>query len=185
MSVLPSISPERAAELIRAGAVLVDIREQDEHARERIPGARHHALSTLDAASPARPGDDILIFHCKSGGRTQANAPRLAASAGCETYLLEGGIEAWKKIGLPVASDWRQPIAMARQVQILAGSLVLLGMLLGFLFTPVFYLLSAFVGAALVFAGITDSCASARLLALMPWNRSAASASAPAPKAAK
>ncbi len=182
MSVLKSISAEQAAERIRAGAVLVDIRELDEHVRERIPGARHHALSTLDAASPARPGDDILIFHCKSGARTQANAPRLAAAAGCEAYVLEGGIEAWKKLGLPVARGRKQPIAMARQVQILAGSLVLLGMLLGFMFAPAFYVLSAFVGAGLVFAGITDFCASARLLALMPWNRVATAASAPTTK---
>jgi len=183
MSVLKPISPEQAVELIRAGAVLVDIRELDEHVREHISGARHHALSTLDTVSPAQPGDDILIFHCKSGARTQANATRLAAAAGCEAYVLEGGIEAWKKLGLPVASDRKQPIAMTRQVLILAGSLVLIGMLLGFLVTPAFYFLSAFVGAGLVFAGVTDFCASARFLALMPWNRGATSVSAPAPKA--
>ena len=183
MSALKSILPEQAAELIRAGAVLVDIRELDEHVRERIPGARHHALSTLDTVSPARPGDDVLIFHCKSGARTQANASRLAAAANCEAYVLEGGIEAWKKLKLPIASDRKQPIAMARQVQILAGSLVLLGMLLGFLVAPAFYVLSAFVGAGLVFAGVTDTCASARLLALMPWNRVATSAAAHTPKA--
>lgn len=182
MSVLKPISPEQAVELIRAGAVLVDIRELDEHLRERIPGARHHALSTLEATSPAQPGDDILIFHCKSGARTQVNAPRLAAAAGCEAYVLEGGIETWKKLGLPVSKDRKQPIAMARQVLILAGSLVLLGMLLGFLVTSAFYLLSALVGAGLVFAGVTDFCASARLLALMPWNRVATSVSAPATK---
>src|SRR4029078_1228918 len=96
---LQTISPERAAELVRRGAVLVDVREADEHARERIPGARHHALSQLDAQNPARSGDDVLIFHCRSGARTQANADRLATSNGCETYILEGGIDAWKKAG--------------------------------------------------------------------------------------
>ena len=80
MSTLKSVSPERAAELIRAGAVLVDIREADEHARERIPGARHHALSRIDHDHPARPGDDVLIFHCRSGARTKGNAPKLAAA---------------------------------------------------------------------------------------------------------
>ena len=105
MSNLQTITPERAAALMREGAVLVDVREADEHARERIPGARHHALSRLDAEHPARPGDDVLIFHCRSGARTQANAPRLAAADECETYILEGGIDAWKKAGLPVALD--------------------------------------------------------------------------------
>jgi rhodanese-related sulfurtransferase len=87
---------------MHAGAVLVDVRESGEHARERIPGARHHALSTIDAANPVRPGDEVLIFHCKSGGRTNAAGPRLAQAANCEAYVLEGGIEAWKKAGLPV-----------------------------------------------------------------------------------
>ena len=73
------------ADVLKAeGAVLVDVREADEHARERIPGARHHALSTLDAGHPARPGDDVLIFHCRSGARTAANAPRLAAASDCD-----------------------------------------------------------------------------------------------------
>jgi rhodanese-related sulfurtransferase len=172
MSALKPISPERAAELMRAGAVLVDIREADEHARERIPGARHHALSRLDAEHPARPGDEVLVFHCRSGARTDANAPRLAGAApGCETYVLEGGIEAWKKAGLPVALDKRQPIEINRQVQIAAGSLVLLGVLLGAFVTPGFYALAAFVGAGLAFAGVSGFCGMARVFALMPWNR--------------
>jgi rhodanese-related sulfurtransferase len=173
MSKLQTINPERAAELMRQGAVLVDIREADEHARERIPGARHHALSRIDAENPARPGDDVLVFHCRSGARTRANAPRLlaAAGAGCQTYVLEGGIEAWKMAGLPTAVDSRQPIEINRQVQIAAGSLVLAGVLLGALVSPGFYVLSAFVGAGLAFAGISGFCGMARLFALMPWNR--------------
>ena len=122
---------------MRQGAVLIDIREADEHARERIPGARHHALSRLDADNPARPGDDVLVFHCRSGARTKANAPRLAAAAaGCETYVLEGGLEAWKKAGLPTAIDRKQPIEINRQVQITAGSMVLAGVVLGALVSP-------------------------------------------------
>jgi len=172
MGTLKAITPERAAELIRAGAALVDIREADEHARERIPGARHHALSRLDMERPASPGDKLVIFHCRSGARTQANAPRLAAAApGCEAYLIEGGLDAWKKAGLPVVLDRRQPIEIMRQVQIAAGSLVLLGMVLGAFVSPAFYALSAFVGAGLVFAGVTGFCGMAKALALMPWNR--------------
>lgn len=176
MSALKTVSPERAAELLRDGAVLIDVREADEHARERIPGARHHALSQLDAQNPARPGDDVLIFHCRSGARTQANAPRLATAAACEAYVLEGGLDAWKKAGLPVALDRKQPLEMMRQVQIAAGSLALAGVVLGYLVSPYFFLLSGFVGAGLATAGITGFCGMARLLALMPWNRRALAA---------
>ncbi len=172
MTNLKTISPARAAELVRKGAVLIDIREADEHARERIPGARHHALSRIDAEAPARPGDDVLVFHCRSGARTKGNAARLSgASQDCETYVLDGGIEAWKKAGLPVTLDRSQPIDIMRQVQIGAGSLVLVGVVLGTLVAPVFYALSGIVGAGLLFAGTTGFCGMARLLALMPWNR--------------
>ncbi len=177
MTSMTPISPARAAELMRAGAVLVDIRERDEFARERIAGARHHAVSILDREHPARPGDEILIFHCSTGLRTVENAPRLACGMPGEirTYVLEGGIDAWKKAGLPVSIDRSQPIPIIRQVQIVAGSLVLLGAVLGATVAPAFYLLSGFVGAGLVFAGASGFCGMARVLALMPWNRTAAS----------
>jgi len=175
MSEMKTISPARAAELVRKGAVLIDIRESDEHARERIPGARHHALSRIDAENPARAGDDVLVFHCRSGARTRGNAARLSAvTKTCETYILEGGLDAWKKAGLPVTLDRSQPIDIIRQVQIAAGSLVLLGVVLGTLAAPGFYALSGFVGAGLLFAGSTGFCGMAHLLALMPWNRRAA-----------
>lgn len=174
MSNLQTISPARAAELMRAGAVLIDIREADEHARERIPGARHHALTRIDRNAPIHKGDDVLIFHCRSGARTKGNAARLAAATPqCESYILEGGLDAWKKAGLPVTLDRSQPIDIMRQVQIAAGSLVLAGVLLGAFVAPGFYALSGFVGAGLLFAGVSGFCGMARLLAVMPWNRRA------------
>jgi rhodanese-related sulfurtransferase len=102
---MKTVSPERAVELVKSGAVLIDIRESHEHANENIPGARHHALSQIDAQHPVRSGDTVLIFHCKSGARTNMNAKRLSAAAGnCEVYLLGGGIEAWKRAGLPTSA---------------------------------------------------------------------------------
>jgi rhodanese-related sulfurtransferase len=105
MSQVETITPERAAELMKDGAVLIDIRETAEHASENIPGARHHALSQIDANHPAREGDTVLIFHCRSGMRTKMNAAKLAARAGdCDVYVLGGGIEAWKRAGLPTSA---------------------------------------------------------------------------------
>ncbi len=105
MSSLKTIDPVRAAELVRQGAILVDVRETHEHAAEHIAGARHCALSTIDPRHPIAVGDTVLIFHCKSGGRTNLNASRLAAVAGtCEAYVLGGGIDAWRRAGLPTTS---------------------------------------------------------------------------------
>jgi len=124
MTELKTISPQDAAELVRKGAVLIDIRDEDEHARERIPGARHHALSRIDAETLLQPGDGILVFHCRSGARTSHNVSRLAGAAeSCEAYILDGGLDAWKKAGLPISLDRAQPIELMRQVQIAAGSL--------------------------------------------------------------
>lgn len=175
---LKTITPEGAARLLReAGATLVDVREPDEHARERIPGARNLPLSKLEEAEAALHQGKPVLFHCRSGARTQSNAARLAAKAGSmEAYAVAGGLEAWKRAGLPVAEDRRQPLEMARQVQIAAGSLVLLGALLGATVSPWFHGLSAFVGAGLAYAGATGTCGLARVLRLMPWNRAAAGA---------
>lgn len=173
---LKTITPEAAARLLREdGATLVDVREPDEHARARIPGARNLPLSRLEEAELAVQGGRPVLFHCRSGARTRGNAVRLAAKAGlCEAYVVEGGLEAWKRAGLPVAEDRRQPLELMRQVQIAAGAMVVLGVLLGALVAPGFYALAGVVGAGLVFAGVTGTCGLARLLRLMPWNRAPA-----------
>ncbi|NMJ41095.1 DUF2892 domain-containing protein [Roseomonas sp. JC162] len=170
---LKTITATEAARLLREeGATLVDVREADEHARERIPGARNLPLSRLEEAELAVQAGRPVLFHCRSGARTQGNADRLAAKAGlCEAYVVDGGLDAWKRAGLPVAEDRRQPLELMRQVQIAAGSLVVLGVLLGATVSPWFYGLSGFVGAGLVFAGVTGTCGLARVLRLMPWNR--------------
>ncbi len=166
---LPTIDVAKARRLLDQGAVLVDIREADEHAREHVPGARSNPLSRLAAVEP--PAGKAVIFHCRSGARTAANAARLAGAAACDAYILEGGLDAWKKAGLSVVVDRRQPLEIMRQVQIVAGSLVLLGVVLGIWVAPAFLGLSAFVGAGLAFAGISGWCGMARLLTFMPWNR--------------
>lgn len=173
---LPIIDVTHARRLIDAGAILVDIRELDEHARERVPAARHQPLSRLSSIDTH--GATAVIFHCRSGHRTAGNSQRLAAAVDCDAYILDGGIDAWKKAGLTVMSDRRQPIEIMRQVQITAGSLVLLGVALGVWVAPAYFALSAFIGAGLTFAGVTGWCGMAKLLAFMPWNRRTTTAAA-------
>jgi rhodanese-related sulfurtransferase len=172
---LPKISPLDAKRLLDRGAILVDIREADEHAREQVPGARHMALSMLEDADLALHDGKPVIFHCRSGARTAAHAPRLAEKAGseCEAYIVEGGIDAWKKAGLPVVTDRRQPIELQRQVQIGAGTLAFLGTVLGVTLSPWFLIVPGFVGAGLLTAGVTGFCGMAQMLMRAPWNRAA------------
>ncbi len=167
-----SIDPQEAKRLVDGGALLVDVREPDEHARERIQGARLVPLSRLSAPLVRRDGQPV-IFHCRSGSRTAAAAETLAAASDDDVFIMKGGMAAWKASGLPVLRDRRQPIELMRQVQIAAGSLVLTGIGLGALIHPAFYALSGFVGAGLVFAGATGTCGMALLLSFAPWNRTA------------
>jgi rhodanese-related sulfurtransferase len=104
---LPKISAEEAKRLIDQGAVLIDIRSPQEHAKEYIPGARNRPLGpemNLEASSP-------IVFHCRTGQRTLANAASLAQLANCEAYILDGGVDARKRAGLPIAGDAVQPAA--------------------------------------------------------------------------
>lgn len=167
---LTPITPEEAVRLIKDGAVLVDVREPDERARAAIPGAVHNPLS---APAPLDlPQGGVVLFHCRSGARTTAHAGALAAAApGCRAYRIEGGLDAWRAAGLPVAENRRAPIELMRQVQIAAGSLVLAGVLGGAFVAPWLYGLAGFVGAGLVFAGVSGTCGMASLLRRMPWNR--------------
>jgi rhodanese-related sulfurtransferase len=168
MTALKTLTPAEARQLVESGARLVDIRNPDEFARARVPGAGNRRVDSLTRVH----GEAPVIFLCRSGMRTAANADRLAACCG-EGYMLEGGLEGWRQAGLPVEEDRKAPLEIMRQVQITAGSLVLIGVILGFLVSPAWFGLSAFVGAGLVFAGTTGWCGMATLLALMPWNRRA------------
>lgn len=173
MSKLTPLSPAQLSDMMAKGSVeLVDIREADEYAREHIASARSQPLSTLP--DTLARSNKTIVFTCRSGNRTGANAERLAACACVPAYVLEGGVDSWKQAGFATWLDRSKPIDMMRQVQMIAGGLVLLGVLLGTLVHPGFYGLSAFVGGGLFVAGSTGFCGMARILAYAPWNRKSA-----------
>lgn len=99
------VGPQDAAEMMRKGAVIVDIREADEFGAEHIPGAVSCPLSAIAGAAPVARAAEPVVFHCKMGNRTMINADKLAPLAPGEAYILEGGIDAWKEAGLPVERD--------------------------------------------------------------------------------
>lgn len=174
-SPLISLKPEDVAQrLAERRAVLVDIREPDEFARRRARGALSRPLSDLAAKGLGLPDAREVIFTCRSGQRTGANGAQLAAACGARAFVLEGGLDAWDTAGLPLEVDAKAPLEMMRQVQIAAGLLVLAGVILGLVVSPWFLGVSAFVGTGLTLAGASGFCGMARLLALAPWNRPAA-----------
>ena len=88
--------------LANGEVLLIDVREANEYAFERIPGALLYPLSTFDPrAIPAASGKKLVI-QCAAGGRSMRAAQALAAAGHAEVYNLEGGINAWKSHGLPL-----------------------------------------------------------------------------------
>jgi len=170
----PLAPAEVQGRLTQRRALLVDIREPDEFARRHVRGALSRPLSAFEQAHlKIEPGRDV-IFTCRSGMRTRANCDRLASAVEGESFVLQGGVDAWAAAGLPVVEDRKAPMEMMRQVQIAAGLLVLAGTGLGYSLHPGFFALSGLVGAGLTFAGATGFCGMARFLAMAPWNRRAA-----------
>ena len=174
-----SVPPEEVAQRRSRGlpADLIDVRTPVEYAEVHAEGARLAPLDRLDpqAVMSARGGsaDDPLFVICKSGGRSAKAVEKFRAAGFTNVLGVEGGTTAWEQAGLPVTRGTKKVISLERQVRIAAGSLVLLGVVLGWLVHPAFFGLSGFVGAGLVFAGVTDWCGMGMLVARMPWNRTA------------
>ena len=170
-----AISPQRLAELCKAGRIdLIDVRTPVEFREVHVEHARNVPLDRLDPAAvvQGRNGrrDESLYVICRSGSRGRQACEKFLAAGFTNVVNVEGGTLACVEAGLPVVRG-KKAISLERQVRMAAGSLVLLGVLLGWLVHPAFLGLSAFVGAGLVFAGVTDTCGMGMMLARMPWNQ--------------
>lgn len=166
---IPSISVHQAQDWLKDGrAVLVDVRDRDEHLREHIVNSQNIPLTKIGEVA-AFPADKSVVFYCRSGNRTRVQAEVLSSIAP-QGYILEGGLDEWKRAGFRVFRNTKQPIEIMRQVQITAGFLAFLGAALALTVSPHFLYLSAFVGAGLMMAGLTGVCTMARILRLLPWN---------------
>jgi rhodanese-related sulfurtransferase len=173
---IPIITPADFAALCRKGAKidLIDVRTPAEFRERHIELARNVPLDQLDPPAVLRERggscDEPLYIICRSGSRGRQACERLI-QAGCKNVLnVYGGTLACEAAGFRMV-EGRKTISLERQVRIAAGALVLISTLLAWLVHPAFLALGAFVGAGLIFAGITDTCGMGLLLARMPWNR--------------
>jgi rhodanese-related sulfurtransferase len=153
------------------------VRTPVEYAEVHVPQAKLVPLDKLDpkklVAEGAIPADAPFYVLCRSGKRATTAAEQFAIAGYGNGVVVEGGTLAWAEAGLPVERGQTKVIGLERQVRIAAGSLVLTGVLLGHFVHYGFFGLSAFVGAGLVFAGVTDFCGMGLLLAKAPWNQKA------------
>ena len=153
---------------------LIDVRMPTEYREFHAEGAINVPLDSLDpkavADSVGAGADRPVYVICKSGNRSSKAVQKFVNSGIVNVINVNGGTTAWVEAGLPVVRG-EKSISLERQVRIVAGFLTLLGAALGFFVHPYFIGLSAFIGAGLMFAGITDSCGMGMMLSKMPWNQ--------------
>lgn len=167
---LQAIDPQTLQQHLHTGRTrLIDVREPSEHAGEKIAGSELMPLSRFDPQQLSP--DSNIVLYCQSSNRSGEAARRLLASGFDRVTHLDGGLAAWKRAGYPTQVNKNAPISIMRQVQIVAGTLVLTGTLLGAFVAPGFLFLSGFVGGGLLFAGLSNTCMMARLLAKLPYNQ--------------
>lgn len=151
---------------------LVDVRSAGEYAAGHVPQATNIPLEQIEA----RLGDfgkSRVAVLCQSGTRA-GMACEILRSHHDDLILVEGGTSAWQKAGLPVVKTAASAWSLERQVRAIAGALVLIGTTLSLAVAPGWIYLAMFVGLGLTFAGITNICGMALLLAKLPWNKPSA-----------
>jgi rhodanese-related sulfurtransferase len=151
----------------------IDVREYPEYAAGHVAGSRLVPLGQLEQASRTWNKEESFTLICKSGRRAERGRQQLAAQGFTSLNVLAGGVDAWRAAGKPLLSLARHPWSMERQVRTTAGSLILLTLALAYFVSMSFLLTTALIGAGLVFAGVSDTCMMASLLARLPWNRPA------------
>ncbi len=150
---------------------ILDVRTPVERREVHIPETSFLPLDSLNADDVRQmTGGGQIYLLCRSGARAAKAWEKLYKEGASDPIVIEGGIVAWEDAGFPVVKAG-SVISMERQVRIAAGLLVLTGSVSGFAFHPYGHLLSAMVGAGLVVAGLTNTCAMARLLSKLPWNQ--------------
>ena len=171
-----TITPVELSRLFADGKpVVLDVRTPVEFAEVHVQQARNVPLDKLNpdalVASGEGKREQTIYLLCKTGERSTQAAGKLVAAGFTAPVVVEGGTDAWIASGLPVVRGVVHAMSLERQVRIAAGSLVLLGVLLGQFLNTGFVWISGFVGASLVFAGITGICGMGLILARMPWNQ--------------
>lgn len=149
--------------------VLVDVRSPIEFECEHIAGSVNLPLEALDSRFDEVSRKGQLVVICRSGKRAERGAYTLMGR-GFQPQVLDGGLLAWRKAGLPL-KEGKKRLSIERQIQLVVGTGVFTGVVLGAFVSPWFLLLPGFFGAGLTFAGLSGTCALGILLAKAPWNK--------------
>jgi rhodanese-related sulfurtransferase len=185
MNQLKTISPDKIQNINPNEGIILDVRTKMEHGEKRLVCG--HVLQTLDELQP----NDFMMRHgydkdfgvyilCRSGKRAAQAAEQFMAEGYNNVHVIEGGILACEGEGHSVEghtinntgnASGKSPLSLERQVRIAAGAIATIGAILGLTVSSTFMIIPLFVGAGLVFAGVTDRCGMALVLTKAPWNK--------------
>lgn len=171
---MQTVDPRNLEKMLKATPDLrvLDVRTPAEFQSAHIPGSFNLSLDELPEHVESLTGVvHPVVLVCRSGSRARQAGDLLARSGKANVQLLEGGLQAWEALDLPVRRGRRQAVSLERQVRVVAGLMAAVGGALSVFVNPWFGLIPTFVGAGLVNAGITDTCPMAMLLARLPYNR--------------
>ena len=153
-------------------AIVIDVRESAEHTANNIPEASLCPLGELDKKKSNFPKNKKIVMHCKTGKRGSLACQKLLEIyPELDVYNLQGGIEAWEIAGFTTKKSKSWILPLDQQVQLTIGILLIMGSVLAYYVSPLFNLLTGFLGGGLTFAGLSGSCGMAKLIAKMPWNK--------------
>ena len=175
-----SITADALQRLMDAGSVqLLDVRTPGEFAAAHVPNARLVPLANLDPTAflrEASPDCGPIYVICQGGTRARKAIEKFHRAGFDHCVLVEGGTQAWIDAGLPVVRGSSKTLPLMRQVQLTVGAISAAGAALALLVDFRFAIIPLITGCGLVFAGLTGICGLALLLAKLPWNRAASSA---------
>lgn len=162
------------AERSNPTVAFINVCTPEEYREKHIEGIESFPLDRLAKDAERLRDKKTIYVHCRSGKRSQRAIEELThLGIQAELVNVEGGLMAWEGAGHKTRSlSSSSSFPITQQVFIVAGSLILTGLLLAYVIHPLFLLLPTLVGGGLLFAGLTGWCGMALLLMRMPWNKS-------------
>lgn len=150
---------------------VLDVRSPAEFETRHIAGSYNLPLDLVDehAAQLAARLDRKVVLVCQSGARADQARQRLIGTGMDNLHILKTGVPGYADAGGQVVQG-RPRWALERQVRLVAGGLVLAGVVTS-RWAPKAALLAGSIGAGLTASALTDTCTIGRLLSALPYNR--------------
>lgn len=150
--------------------IIIDVRTPAEYRSEKIEGSMNFPLDSIDSCADTIKIYKKIYIVCSTQNRA-IKACEVLKEQGCnDVIVVLGGISSWKNKNYPLI-EGKKIISLSRQVQISAGGLIVLAVILSLLIHINFVYLSGIISLGLLYTGLSGTCYAAMVLSKMPWNK--------------